>query len=71
MTRYECSRCGVVCFTTDPPHMCKDLAKRLARREAQVAAVEDILARSFQYGMPRAAAEEIVAKLAGMGVADD
>ena len=29
MARYDCERCEKVCFTTNPPHLCKDVQARL------------------------------------------
>jgi hypothetical protein len=43
VTRYECQRCHAICFTTDPPHLCADLRKRLERQEKAVAIVVAIL----------------------------
>lgn len=50
MARYDCTRCGVTCFTTDGPHLCKDVAKRLKRRQAQVDAVLAILTQRVVCG---------------------
>lgn len=54
------------------PHLCRDIRRRLARRERQVAAVEAILWQARGSMLPvRDQAEAIVAKLANMGVTDD
>ena len=82
MGRYECTRCHVVCFTTNPPHVCKDVAARHKRREKQRDAVVRILAREQAFlrmdgldgGFTENAvrvAEDIVARLAQMGVTED
>lgn len=62
-----------MCFTTDPPHLCKDVAARLKRRLAQKEAVIDILERSrtTDHLTFDEMAEAIVTKLARMGVAND
>ena len=49
MARYECERCNAVCFTTDPPHLCKDIQKRLIRQEKQRDAVVAILEDHYGY----------------------
>lgn len=66
MARYDCQRCGATCFTTEPPHLCKDVAARLKRRERQVAAV-----LTLAPALDRDTAEAIVAKLAQLGVTED
>jgi hypothetical protein len=74
MARYWCERCGTESNTLSAPHMCKDIAKRLARRQAQVEAVRTILADyagDIADDMYTEAAEAIVAQLASMGVTDD
>ena len=43
MARVICARCGTETFTTDPPHLCKDIAKRLNRRQRQKEAVIKVL----------------------------
>ena len=43
--RYECARCGAMCNTLDPPHLCPDLAKRYERQKAAVELVREILGR--------------------------
>lgn len=48
MSRYQCTRCGETCFTTDPPHVCKDIRKRLER---QTNAVERIRTIMLDYGL--------------------
>lgn len=75
MARYTCARCHAVCFTTNGPHLCPDIAARLRRREAQVQAVLDVFSvRGLLDGYEdtkRAIAEAIVQKLANMGVQND
>lgn len=53
--------------------MCKDIAKRLARRERQVNEVMDLLADAITDPQPtrRELAESIVVKLSQLGVSDD
>lgn len=45
MARYTCQRraCGMELHTTDEPHLCKDIARRQARQQAQLDAVEHVL----------------------------
>lgn len=43
MARYTCQRCGVVEFTTNPPHLCRDLRKRLERNTEAIAIVRAVL----------------------------
>lgn len=77
MARYECGRCNEVCFTTNPEHICKDIRKRLARREKQVNAVVGVLDDKMSYypngdtKLRESVAREIVMILANMGVEDD
>lgn len=72
VARYECPRCGEVCFTTNPEHLCKDIAKRLARRERQVEEVMDILlASTEEISSLRTTAEQIVLRLSQLGVTDE
>ena len=69
-----CPRCNEQLhgLPKDQPHLCKDVQRRLRRREKQRDAVVDIL-RAYGVGVDRAmrSAEEIVAKLANMGVEED
>lgn len=77
MSRYDCARCGVTYHAVGPDfegHVCKDIAARLKRREAQKAAVVDVLrshAGDIAGDLFDDAAEAIVTKLAGMGVDHD
>lgn len=72
MGRYECVRCHATCFTTDPPHLCKDVLVRLKRREKQADAAEALLIGKVLNGIDtRALAEKLVAQLARMGVTED
>ncbi len=41
--RYECPRCGAIENTTNEPHLCKDLKKRLERQKQAVNLVIPIL----------------------------
>ena len=81
-----CDRCQAEIHGTaqDQPHLCPDLSKRLARRKRQVdAIIPVIVAAQERYVLhveavlsgdmadPRPYAEEIVAKLAHLGVEDD
>lgn len=71
-----CTRCKqqVHGRPQDQPHLCKDIAKRLARRERQVQAVLDIFDQSktgLHVDAGRRCAEAIVVKLNQMGVIDD
>jgi len=71
-----CDRCKAELHGTaqDQPHLCPDLSKRLARRKRQVDAIIPVIeAAQERYYMadPRPYAEEIVAKLAHLGVEDD
>ena len=43
MARYTCARCGADCNTLDPPHLCKDVAGRMKRRQRKVDEVVRIL----------------------------
>lgn len=70
MARYQCPRCGVTENTTNPPHLCADIAARLKRRERQVQAVLDVL-HGFNLSRDRDVAEAIVAKLNQLGVTED
>ena len=75
MSRYICPRpaCGEVCFTTDPPHLCKDVKKRHERREKMVTAVCDILYANTMFapsGDNEPVAQEIVGTLLQMGARD-
>lgn len=63
----------------DQPHLCKDIKRRLARREKQKAAVESLIAAwllsmdanvTLEWNVGPLA-ENIVAKLANMGVEED
>lgn len=64
-----CVRCGAVGHP-DVEHVCADIARRLARREKQAAAVRELLLDA--YGDANGAlAEKIVATLARMGVTED
>ena len=72
----NCVRCGAEVFglPQHQPHLCADIVKRLARRERQRDAVVELLDEAFQIGNPnlvRNVAEDIVAKLANMGVEND
>lgn len=74
MARYTCERCGAMSNTLDPPHLCKDLAARLKRRERQVKAVNHILwdlGLAMDPSVRRRAAEDIVSTLARLGVTED
>jgi hypothetical protein len=71
-----CPRCNaqVHGLAKDQPHLCKDIAKRLKRRQDQVFAVEHILGCYFpniDRGTSTVIGEAIVARLANMGVTDD
>lgn len=44
MTRIICERCKTVTFTTDPPHLCKDLKERYARQKKAVDKISNIIA---------------------------
>ena len=71
MARYTCVRCNEESNTLDAPHLCKDVKKRFARREKQRDAVVRILAIN-RHAITNLelvdVAEEIVTKLAQMGV---
>lgn len=72
MARYECARCRATCFTTDPPHLCPDVAARHKRRARQREAVIELLEEGRAKGLPwEETAEAIVTRLAQMGVASD
>jgi hypothetical protein len=74
MARYDCERCGVVCNTTNPPHLCKDIAARLRRRERQVEAIVPLVEQAqdtYYDGNARQWAETIVARLANLQVTED
>ncbi len=76
MARYECERCHEVCFTTNPPHICKDLVRRLERENRQIDAVEKLLNRYLMEpaiaGMSnREIANEIVKALKNLGLNED
>ena len=75
MSGTRCTRCHEEVFglvrTDDDIHVCKDIAKRLARRERQVQAILPMLECYEVPSVRRRVAEMIVAKLAGLGVADD
>lgn len=47
MAKYTCERCKVECNTTNEPHLCKDLKKRLERQTKAVKTVSDILMDNF------------------------
>jgi cytochrome c551/c552 len=72
MARQECVRCHATTFSTEGPHLCKDLARRLKRQEAQITAVCDLL---WEHGVymkdSTPLAEAIVKKLNHLGVTDD
>ena len=73
MARYECERCREVCFTTDPEHVCKDIRKRLARREKQKKTIIGILGEMMPHFHPdnayrEAVADAILSTLLNMGV---
>ena len=71
----NCTRCGaeVHMSAENQPHLCADIAKRLARREKQIAAVVEILGPGeLPFGRDiNTVAEIIVKKLSEMGVTDD
>ena len=70
--RYWCERCKQESNTLDPPHLCKDIAARLRKREKQASAVEEIIGPYFSDPVEcREKAELIVKKLSHMGVEDD
>lgn len=74
MARYWCERCGEESNTLSELHLCKDVKRRLERRERQRDAVLNILAE--EGGIRSNAllvdvAERIVTVLARMGVAED
>jgi hypothetical protein len=74
MARYNCERCGVVCHTTEAPHLCKDVAARLKRREQQADAVVKLMVAFGAHSDPvdrRLLADAIVKKLSEMGVTED
>lgn len=75
MARYWCERCGAESNTLSEPHLCKDITKRLARRERQVATVLDIMRTHAPWRshdeINQTIAEEIVQKLAQLGVQED
>jgi len=56
-------RCGETCFTTNPPHLCRDIRKRHERQEAAVRLVVEILAGEYASDEDRALA--IIAALSG------
>lgn len=68
-----CGRCGepVHGRPEDQPHICADIQKRITRREKQVQAVIDILARPGRSTDARTVAESIVKKLSQLGVTED
>jgi hypothetical protein len=70
VARYRCPRCDEESNTLSEPHLCRDIARRLARRERQVEAVLGILDEYDSHPGGHAMAEAIVAKLSQMGVAD-
>lgn len=75
MARYTCQRCEQVCHTTEPEHLCKDIARRLARRQAQKDAVLAVfsswgLLDGFEDTKDRLA-EAVVKALAGLDVSAD
>lgn len=66
----HCVRCGADVHPPDPPHLCKDLAKRLERQQKAIAMVTDILVMagtddSDPIEAHREVAERIVEALAG------
>lgn len=70
MARYTCQRCGVVCHTTDPEHLCKDIARRQLRQARQLAIVDDILIDQLGESRP-ALAHDIVRALNRAGLHED
>jgi hypothetical protein len=62
--KHTCTRCGAQVGSFDPPHLCSDLAKRLARQEAVITMVEQIILRRTAR-KDRLLAMEIVEALAG------
>lgn len=77
MARYTCERCGADENTMNAPHLCKDVKKRLERRQRQRDAVLEILTEN-RHGLVLAweelsgeVAEAIVERLAAMGVEGD
>lgn len=68
-----CVRCNaeVHGLPQNQPHLCADVKRRLARREAQRDAVVVILDAHVTVQTARRLAELIVAKLANMGVEQD
>lgn len=77
MARYNCERCKAQLHTTDPTHICKDLAARIKRQESQLIAVRRILydeeVRTLLHGGRPIAdiAEDIVRELNRLGVSVD
>lgn len=61
MTRYTCNRCGTVDFTTNPPHLCKDLRKRLERQQKAIALVMGVLHDACLEGTDMIVVDEFVA----------
>lgn len=64
----HCIRCKAETLggANRPEHLCKDIAKRLARRERQVQAV-----LSIAPDLSRETAEDIVKALSNLGVTED
>lgn len=77
MSRYECPRCWatyhIVKGVNEEPHVCKDIARRIAKRERQVQEVMRLLksARTIGPSFDRTVAERIVKTLANLGVEED
>jgi hypothetical protein len=72
VARYWCERCKAESNTLDPPHLCKDIAARLKRRERQADAVERELLGKVLDGIDnRALAQRLVESMARTGVTDE
>ena len=67
MASYICQRCKVRCYTTDEPHLCKDLKSRLARQTKAVAIVRTTILDNIECdpGVADIVALAIVEALAG------
>lgn len=75
MAAKNCVRCGAEAFglvrSEADIHVCKDVAKRLARQERQIEAVVGILQQHDLSSRERRLAELIVRRLNQLGIADD
>lgn len=78
MALYTCPRCGATRYTTDPPHVCRDIASRLRRTERYTRAVREVVRDHMHVPDTEhdeaaldALAEAIVKRLLALGIADE